>query len=66
MRALVCVLLVFCALHVAQPAVAVGGMCATASFFNYQNEFFNSLCWIELELSCGQDPPPESSYPYVP
>ena len=66
MKAIICVLLVLVTLSVAQPVAAIGGMCAAASFFNYQSEFFNNLCWIEMELSLGQDPPDQGDYSYVP
>jgi len=64
MRTVICLVLVFCALHIAQPAAAISGMCAAASFFNYQSEFFNTLCWIEIELSGGEEPPDQGSYGY--
>ena len=63
MRAIICLLMVLVTLSVAQPALAIEGMCAAASFFGYRSDFFNSLCWIELELSCAQEPPDNFDIP---
>ena len=62
MRTMICLLLVLVTLSVAQPVAAIGGMCAAASFFNYQSDVFNTLCWIELEMSCGDEPPALRDY----
>ncbi len=47
----------------ARPAHGIKGMCAAASFFNYQVELFNDLCWVELEMT-GEEPPDQRDYPY--
>jgi hypothetical protein len=64
MKTVICLLLLLVTLLFAQPAAAISGMCAAASFFNYQSEFFNTLCWIEIELNAGDEPPDQRSYPY--
>jgi len=57
MKTVICLLLLVVTLLSAQPAAAISGMCAAASFFN-------TLCWIEIELNAGDEPPDQRSYPY--